>query len=148
MQEREVRRCGRTADLHELAVGGSAAPRHAAAAEIQPARQPVDGAEVHERAAPRRLAEHGYAERRLAENRLHGATRDPVELDERKARLPGHAAPDRLNRAVGRLQLRERPLYRAVLHRGAADGGHREHRCADRDAERDERRVRRAQAQP
>src|SRR5207245_471550 len=85
----EIVRGGGATEPQRLAVGGRAAARHAAAAQIEPARQPVDGAEVHERAAPRRLAEHGHAERRLAEDRLHRATRDPVELEEREARLPG-----------------------------------------------------------
>src|SRR5205807_4070294 len=86
-QKREARRRGRAADLHELTVGTRAPVRQPAAAEVEPAREPVDGAEVHERAAPCRLAEHGDARRRLAENRLHCEAGDPVELEEREARL-------------------------------------------------------------
>ena len=148
VQEREARRRGRAADLHELAIGRSTTARQPAAAEVEPAWKPVDGAEVHERTAPRRLAEHRHAERRLSENRLHGAARDPVELEERQARLRGHAAPHRLDRAVGRLELCKRALHRAVLHRGASDRGHGEHRRADGDAEGDEHGVRRVQAHP
>ena len=77
--------------------------RQTAAAEIEPAREPVHGAEIDERTAPRRLAEDEDAERLLAENRLDRAARDPVELRIAEVRLPGHPAPDRLDRAVGRL---------------------------------------------
>ena len=61
VQERQFRRRRRAADLDQLAVGRRARARQAAAAEVEPAREPVDRAEVDERAAPRRLAEHDDA---------------------------------------------------------------------------------------
>ena len=148
MQERELRRRRRAADLDQLAVRRRAAVRQPAAAEIEPAREPVDCAEVDERPAPRRLAEDEHAERLLAENRLRRGAGDAVQLRIVEVRLARHAAPHRLDRAVGRLQLRERALHGAVLHRRAPDGGHRQHRRADGDPERDDERARRVDAQP
>ena len=73
--------------------------------------------------------------------------RDAVELRVAEVRLCRHAAPQRLDRTVGRLQLRERPLHRSILHRSAPDGRHREHRRADGDPERDDQRARPVDAQ-
>ena len=73
VQERELRRRRRAADLDQLAVRRRAAARQAAAAKVEPAREPVDRAEVDERPAPRRLAEDEHAERLLAEDRRRRA---------------------------------------------------------------------------
>ena len=84
---------------------GRAAARQAAAAKVEPAREAVDGAEIHERTAPRRLAEDEHAERLLAEDRLDRA-RARCGRAARSVRFDcaGHAAPHRLDRTVGRLR--------------------------------------------
>ena len=63
-------------------------------------------------------------------------------------RLCGHAAPDGLDRAVGRLQLGERALHRPVLHGRRADLRQREHRGADGDPERRDEGARAVAPQP
>jgi len=121
--------------------------RQAAAAKVEPACEPVDGPEVHERAAPRGLAEDDQAERLLPEDRPGCSACDAIELRVGEVRLRGHAAPHRLDCAVGRLQLRERPLDGPILHRRAPHGRHREHRRADGDPQRDDQRARPVDAQ-
>ena len=59
----------------------------------------------------------------------------------------GNAAPVHLDGAIGRLELRERPLDGAILDGDRRDGGHREHRGGDGDPGRDEHRARRVRAE-
>ncbi len=134
VKERQLRRSGCAADLHELAARRGARRGQAPAAQRDPAGEPVDGAEVHECSAPRRLPEDGDGERLPAEHGLERSARQRVELRQREIGLAGDAAPDGLHRAVGRLERAERLLRRAVLHRDGADRGHREHGRGDRDA--------------
>ncbi len=145
---RQLRRDGSAADLHELAVRRRAGVRQPAAAEHEPAREPVDRAEIDERAAPRRLAEDEHAERRATQHRMQRRAGDAIELRQRQVRLRRHAAPVHLDRPVGRLQLRKRALHRTVLHGDRGDGGQREHRRRDRDSGCDEQRPRRVRAEP
>ena len=140
VEVRESRCGGCAADLDELAAGRRARRRELPAAERDPAREPVDRAEVHEGTAPRRLPEDRDGEGLPAEDGLERAPREAVELRQRELRLAGHAAPHRLHRAIGRLQRAERPLGGAVLHGDRADCGHGEHRGGDGDARCDDER--------
>ena len=148
VEVRQLRRDGSAADLDELAVRRRAGVRQPAAAEHEPAREPVDRAEIDERAAPRRLAEDEHAERRTTQHRMQRRAGDAIELRKRQVRLRRHAAPVHLDGAVGRLQLRERALHRTVLDGDGGDGGQREHRRRDRDSRCDEQRPRRVRAEP
>jgi hypothetical protein len=147
VQKRQARRHGLAADLDQLAIRRGARARQAAAAKVEPAREPVDGPEVHERASPRRLAEDDQAERLLPEDRLGCIARDAIELQVGEVRLRRHAAPHRLDRAVGRLQLSERPLDGPILHGRAPHRRHSEHCCADGDPQGDDQRARPVDAQ-
>src|SRR6266545_1254349 len=148
MEERQLRGRWGAADLDQLAARRRARARQASAPNVEPAREPVDGAEVDERSAPRRLAEHDHPERRLPEDRLHRAAREPVELRVCEVGLRGYAAPYGLDRAVGRLQLGERALDGPVLHRCAPDGGHGQNGRADCDARGNDECLRRVRPEP
>ena len=69
VEVRQLRRGRGAADLHELAVRRRARRRKPAAAQREPAREPVDRAEVHEGPAPRRLPEDRDRERLLCRAR-------------------------------------------------------------------------------
>ena len=103
----------------------------------EPAPEPVDRAEVDEGPAPGRLPEDRDPERRLVQHGLQRRARQAVELRQREVRLGRNAAPDRLDRAVGRLELGQAALDGPVLDGSRADRGQREHGGADRDPDRD-----------
>jgi hypothetical protein len=122
--------------------------REAPAAQHEPAAQPIDGREIRERAAPRRLAEHLDAERLPPEDRLQLAACDAVELRERQIGLPRHAAPDRVDRAFGRIEASQRTLETSVLDGDGADGRHGQDRGSRRDSQPDEQRPLRVRSKP
>ena len=125
-----------------------AGPREPSAAQSHPAPEVVDAAEVDERAADLRLTEERDAERSAPHDRREGTVRIRVERRDGHGGLGGDAAPDHLQRRVGRSDPRQLLGDSAIADCGTAAEGEREHRRASRDPEPDEQRTtgRRAQA--
>ena len=103
--------------------------------EVHVAVQVVGRAQVDETTLHGRFAEQHRRDRLLAHRLLDPRRRDPVQLRERV----DAATPDHLERPLGRRELPQGELERAILHHEPSRDDGREDGAAGDDADGDER---------